>query len=67
MVQSLVMEAAVADTKIAAMRDAVRCILSALGEDVNREGLRDTPKVEVVEFNPHDNGQLLACALTLLL
>ena len=43
------------EQKIAILKDSVRTILACLGEDVEREGLLDTPKV----------GQWVASALSL--
>ena len=34
------------EQKIAALKESVRTILTCLGEDVEREGLQDTPKVD---------------------
>eukprot|EP00775_Hariotina_reticulata_P004153 gene4153-4401_t len=62
------MEAAM-DGKVATMQHAVRCILAALGEDVNREGLRDTPKrvakayLAMTEGYRQDSSKLLNQAL----
>lgn len=33
------------DVRLQRMQDCVRCLLQGVGEDTEREGLRDTPKV----------------------
>lgn len=39
------LEIAEADVNVGRIQDAIHLLLRGLGEDVNREGLRDTPKV----------------------
>ena len=39
-----------ADVSLTRLQEAVRLLLGGIGEDISREGLRDTPKVGWVGF-----------------
>ena len=53
------------DSRMSRMQDAVRKLISGIGEDLEREGLRDTPKVGLGQQRvlEHLSKQHLSCVI----